>query len=678
MLPRADSSHPVHHSHDESLAPEGTDEYATANDRMNDDENPPEEIRGGTASITVAEFMRMEKEHEDVDESAYMLRSNARYSQPGKYTTYVDKDTTGDYDPEVERRGMLRRRRTNKSQTNNSARKDANVDSTSHKREAFLPPPELIVTLRLCTPAAKAELAACLIRSTASTSKTTEECYKGYGLRNRVRNTTIEEQDNSSDLLPEDLTGHPVARGCYACASLALTCPLLNQSELTWPCETCEKDGNECQLLVEPVEKTACERCKRLKQKCSFTITTNHKGPCKGCKEDDTLCIAGPTKAAAATRVRLTYDRDYTVFPLTRPPKFREMKSCKQCQDAERECSYDFDDHDGPCTACEMDEMLCERDGNALTAEDSDEKARKKKKKKGKKSKGKSSGTWKRKDNNPDADETEPWSPQHLAEPFPTDEDAVMEDVAEDSNKAAIEEKNTTTRRTATRPVEPVQTKTIKTRFCHPIIFDHDINSECSFCRTPTYSFLGIAPRTPTVKDLPFGNGYEEISNGHSSEGRQQTTLCTVCTHERAGVVACETHDFRMLPIAQMTDVARTTETQWNILRTRSCKPKFWCSICCNMASYECCAIQDDQRLVYGCGLLLCQPCRIDMRAAEDDFQGFLDRLEGVGRTVQRPRGLRADWELYKSAPRGLLARFLVEKYQAQAEAEGERMDVGY
>lgn len=188
----------------------------------------------------------------------------------------------------------------------------------------------------------------------------------------------------------KELAGHPMARGCHNCAALATRCPLLDQSKLTWPCDFCLKDDEQCQLIREPIERLACESCKAAKMKCSFATTSDYKGPCHQCKHTCSRCIAGPTKAAAATKVCLTYDRDYQANPLTKAPKFREIRSCKRCQAADRDRSFDMEHHDGLCTACEMEETPCERERATAVADGSQGTGHKRKRK------GKSKGKKKR------------------------------------------------------------------------------------------------------------------------------------------------------------------------------------------------------------------------------------------------------------------------------------------
>ena len=97
------------------------------------------------------------------------------------------------------------------------------------------------------------------------------------------------------------------------------------------------------------------------------------------------------------------------------------------------------------------------------------------------------------------------------------------------------------------------------------------------------------------------------------------------------------------------------------MLRLLSCfsglvdKRRRWCSVCLNLASYECTAVSEVCR---GCGLMLCEHCTVTLSAVHNgDLQKMLEMVKDqpLGEGVL---GLRADYELLKQD--GLLMRYVL------------------
>lgn len=87
-----------------------------------------------------------------------------------------------------------------------------------------------------------------------------------------------------------------------------------------------------------------------------------------------------------------------------------------------------------------------------------------------------------------------------------------------------------------------VTTMKIKTKFCHPIHFNHiDKTSKlpCHFCAEPSFPILGLAEKEVSVIELKGGQGLKEVNGGHKDEGVENTRVCLQCTTERMQIIMC-------------------------------------------------------------------------------------------------------------------------------------------
>lgn len=206
------------------------------------------------------------------------------------------------------------------------------------------------------------------------------------------------------------------------------------------------------------------------------------------------------------------------------------------------------------------------------------------------------------------------------------------------------------------RPYQhPLQT--IRTKFCHPMVFNYDDfegDDQCHFCMTAEASILGLQQRRPVVRVLPDGRGYAEVSNGHAAEGTRNTKVCSMCTFQRMQIIACPRHEMRRIerwnPISFKTAIEELRSGQ---------NKQTWCSVCCNLAKWVCCVAQDDDSPnATGCGLVLCEGCSVVLDAFEGDLDKMLHEIKDDCSRL-RPLGLRADACLLKKD--GLLMRFIMD-----------------
>ena len=94
---------------------------------------------------------------------------------------------------------------------------------------------------------------------------------------------------------------------------------------------------------------------------------------------------------------------------------------------------------------------------------------------------------------------------------------------------------------------KPSSIRTITTKFCHPIKFNHvdqtGGSEPCHFCVEPSFSMLGLAAKEVKVREMKDARGLEEVSGGHIADGVDNTRVCASCTLQRMNVIACSVRD---------------------------------------------------------------------------------------------------------------------------------------
>jgi hypothetical protein len=200
--------------------------------------------------------------------------------------------------------------------------------------------------------------------------------------------------------------------------------------------------------------------------------------------------------------------------------------------------------------------------------------------------------------------------------------------------------------------------KTVRTKFCHPMLFDYqdktaDGSDPCHFCSSAYFGLIGLEERTTEVIEWYDGRGWEEIGGGHKGDSVKGSQMCTDCTLARMQIMICDDHALR-----RITEVG--AELDYEAAFERLFNPELaggdrWCSVCCNLAAYECCVGQDVQP-GGGCGLALCEACVGDLELCGGSLETLLQALEDKP-SEARPTGLRADYELLRED--GLLMRYL-------------------
>lgn len=222
----------------------------------------------------------------------------------------------------------------------------------------------------------------------------------------------------------------------------------------------------------------------------------------------------------------------------------------------------------------------------------------------------------------------------------------------------------TTSRRTAqASPSRPpptntalaVSTKTITTKLCHPLTFNHDLSPShpCHFCSIPTYPLLGLGPASPIVRIHPLNHSYTELSSGHHANGQEPTRLCILCTTTRVRQLVCAAHNIEPIPGIRAADIDFKAAFG-RLVAGDQTEADRWCSVCPAPALYRC---------YKPCGLLLCETCAVALDGEHKGRLGaMLERLT-EGPTGKRPFGLRADAELLRVD--GQLVKFMQSRFAA-------------
>ena len=173
--------------------------------------------------------------------------------------TWIDLDTTGDFDPDEEaRKARSRRKKTKTSHREYHDRSgEKHADEPAIEPEDELPPSPAF-RIRFSSSTGKVAFSDLCAKLDSQVKPSCDNCTAGYQLRKRKR---ISEEPFSGVLgtqatgvrviaseQPSDFTNHPVARGCFDCLAIASRCSLLD-NEHSWPCEECKINDNDCQLV---------------------------------------------------------------------------------------------------------------------------------------------------------------------------------------------------------------------------------------------------------------------------------------------------------------------------------------------------------------------------------------------------------------------------------------------
>lgn len=546
------------------------DRTATPLNHNMDEDSPPQQALDDILEHEQVETMDDEPES-DLFYPKYDLRPQTRESTSHFTSTWLDNDKTGLYDPAEERRKLRQRpKRSNLLQRSlTSWYSDESEGQTASFKERAHTIPRLEITLRFESEAGKTSFRKRVLSPPVRSEPTHEICSErrlrrrdsGVAL-SRAFTSGISKKHRIPVDLPQDLTGHPAARGCWECLAIGIRCPLLDD-ERAWPCTACTDDDHECELITPPKYKRTCERCKNKRLPCSYGRSLDHSEACEECSRDGWDCIAGPARESIQPRIR--YDRDWENDPYVepKPPKIKKMPSCRRCQESGQACSFSAGDNGEECTACEMAGANCVRNTEKAP------KAGRKRKREGVGPVAKSKS---RADTDPD--DKEDSSPQRakksrrssgvhrslnlkgtggddflqLAKGVSLNQygekqasEVADSDEDDDSSLSPLQQMAPGVSSGRGTP------RTITTSFSHPIKFNSDGRDPCMFCLDDVFPIFGMGSKEVEVIEWHDGRGLEEIKGGHRGEGVESTRMCLTCTTDRLSIVLCAKHELRPL-----------------------------------------------------------------------------------------------------------------------------------
>ncbi|KAK2798927.1 hypothetical protein FQN50_008658 [Emmonsiellopsis sp. PD_5] len=221
------------------------------------------------------------------------------------------------------------------------------------------------------------------------------------------------------------------------------------------------------------------------------------------------------------------------------------------------------------------------------------------------------------------------------------------------------------------RRIGPITT-TIQTSFAHPIDFTHqpsrNPSKPCHWCHDFTYGILGLGQIEVQATDYRNGKGYTEIGPGHVSAGSEPSRMCSSCAMVRICIIECNgtpaTHT--MVPIEGVDEKTFDEAAAFDSLfavdgLTGTCTGRnAWCSVCVSPAFYRCVGAPGEDSLARamaemgmeggrGCGLVLCGRCAQVMREMKGSLRKVITGRKKDGVEMRADvEFLSAESELYR------------------------------
>ena len=557
---------------------------------------PPEDFQKWCDEL-YADLPDLSDTVEDSLRSKYDLRIEVR-ERNSVPTTYLDQDESGTFDPACkkppESKPITRRKRERKEPDDDLTPKKSKSNTWQRGRWVGC---ELPVVFKFTSEHARAVLKNFgssldnwpqrLLDSDITYNSPTDwpESHPfPYDLRERSRCGLSDpgHATGTNELRLDDITlGYPAYRGCKACFEWGFRCPLLDEGS-RYPCAECAADNAECELIMQPAVKRTCEACRSRRQHCSYKDKGgDHAIPCQQCANTSRKCVAGP--ASGRTRTGPSLDQHYSQRQRLQPriPKVE----CTQCLQGKKRCSYRHHkeqaerSHDGNEDSIHTVQLM---DLPPITSD---------------KEKGKECGIRSHKRNEP----------------------------------------------AGVVPTKSSRSRTITTKLAHPIQFNYTYDDDegiapCHWCEDVIYGILGLGEVEVEVIDSGDGQGYTEVSNGHT-ETYGHSRMCAFCTTDRLKITACQNHELQLIEGMNPEIFDYQAVMEWMMPGMASLAPFAWCSICPNPAFF-CCSTKPNidmdgqEEDLYlgeqkGCGLLLCESCAVSL---VNEHEGKLENLiDGLG-----------------------------------------------
>ncbi|KAF2272795.1 uncharacterized protein EI97DRAFT_347120, partial [Westerdykella ornata] len=534
-------------------------------------------------------------------QAAYDLRTNIDRENLGHGGSWVDKDRSGDYDPEVE--AKKEREQRSKARGRRKKGKQAKAEEAVPRklivRLAFKRIPfgnvQNIVDNEENWPDGWSDVDS---EEERERRRRAEESARERALLRPPPPTNQTPILDPAGLL-DDITGHPFARGCRSCRFEGNDCSMVSGG--SWPCTMCRDFEQDCELIITPRIKIKCNNCADNceadeENVCSFEMA--NIGPqeiCSQCAAQGLAnCFGGIPDDYSAREI----DLDSIAYG-----PGRQHVNCTNCRATKKRCSVKSKDAKGPC-------KQCKKAGIGCVFYDPPTQAYPLKKGKGKadpkiqagpsRSVGRTNGGLPHM-SSPDADifniDSDLDEPEMQRSPSPTPP-IVMEDA--EGNRGVVVE--------------------MRTSYAHPILFNVHDTTECNFCKLGLYGLIGDCEIKCHALQWFNGLGYTELHGGHR-ETKDPTVMCSSCTANRLQIMFCPNNhdirpfggsapDFETLAIGLCRAKNDSEGTEESL--------QLWCSLCTTPASFKCVTAQpslaSDEAWIDGCGLRLCGQCERGLR----------------------------------------------------------------
>jgi hypothetical protein len=432
-------------------------------------------------------------------------------------------------------------------------------------------------------------------------SEEEEEVFPTVRYRRRSPGWTAQRPIKDPKGILDDITGYPFARGCKSCRRNGQRCAMIDGD--TWPCDQCDNQGLDCEPIILPVEKGKCNNCADTldadeENYCSFEMSgLEPHDVCRQCAQaghDD--CIPGNLEGYAVPRI----DLDKYAWS-----EERKHTSCTNCRINKKKCTVKEKTDHGPCKQCRKADLHCTF---LDTPPKIDRRKKAHRKKGGETSKAGSSR------GQPNNNMSRSLQPQYMD---PADlEDLDKEEYIPNTRSPSpeIKVKDTDGREGVV--------KEIATCWAHPIVFNAEDAAGCNFCGVPAFGITGFCEIRVHALEWSNGLGYTEIYGGHRGE-YDQTVVCSNCTLTRLQTIMCPGHTIsrrahKVDEIVAVEKLVAAEPQSDDFLR----QLKEWCSFCFRIATHKCRTVQpslaahadDEQNMVAGCGLRLCDTCEVRLR----------------------------------------------------------------
>jgi hypothetical protein len=255
----------------------------------------------------------------------------------------------------------------------------------------------------------------------------------------------------------------------------------------------------------------------------------------------------------------------------------------------------------------------------------------------------------------------------------------------------------------------PANAQVILTCLKHPITFLYNPTDEeaeerpCHFCQRTHYGVVGVGWRLILVEPLDSKNlAYRELCGlqephdwNPGGDTCPLSRMCVYCTVARTYIVGCDGHEMRPLETVKLRETEdplyegeceidpECFDIEGMYMRLMSGEKKgknaplptdLWCSLCPSPALYRCCTslefdmwgspippLSETKRVADphdvlgkvgvrqgdGCGLLLCEECRVTLGEV-GTLERVIDEIERDRNTERWPYGPRADAEFLR------------------------------